>query len=189
MSITQEAGASTEVVPALSFKERLAQRRKELEANTTFEIEVPGYDGLWARYRTLGHEENRLIGLGIEKEIAEMGLEDDKAQATGERLTAAGVLAEACIELLEFKGRDDQRRPIFQSTGYRWTGQAARDLFDVDIPPGVDARTALGFIFPYPRDMLLALMFNQYMEQASGYLPEMEQQLMGESQAPSGPTT
>src|SRR5690349_13080998 len=121
MSVTEETGASAEVVPAPSFKERLAQRRRELESNTTFELEVPGYDGLWARYRPLGYEEVRAIGLRIEKDVASMGMNGDEAQVMGERLTAAETLAEACVELLEAKGAG-----VFETTGYRWTWQAAR---------------------------------------------------------------
>ncbi len=189
MSVTEQTGASTEAASAPSFKERLAQRRKELAEATNFEIEVPGYDGLWARYRVLGHEENRLIGLGVEERVAEMGLEGNAAQATGERLTAAEVLAEACIELLEYKGRDKQHKPIYESTGYRWTWQAAQDLFGVDLPAGVEMKDVLGYIFPYPRDILMVLMFNEYMERSMGYLPEVDGLMQGESPAASAATT
>ncbi len=189
MAVVDEPGTSTEVVPAASFKERLARRRRELEADTTFELKVPGYDDLWARCRALGAEEMRLIGLRIEGEVAEMGLEPEEAQARGERLTAAESLSEACIELLEFKGLNDQQRPIFESTGYRFTWQAARDLFGVDLPEGVSARTAVEFIFPYPRDMLMLMMSSDYMERSLGFLPEIDKVLSGESPAASAATT
>jgi hypothetical protein len=182
MSTTdEEAGTSVEVTPALTFKQRLAQRRKELEADATFELEVNGYPGLWARYRILGYEEIRDIGIRIEGEVT--------SQSAGERLTAATTLAEACLELLELKGYDDKGKPILEGMGFKWTAMAARELFDVELPDGVVARDAIMAIFPYPRDMLMMQHFENYLEQGMGYIPEIERVLQGESRAASAATT
>ena len=178
-----DGNGSVPAASAPTLKERLAKRRRELEQNTTFELPVLGYeaDGLWARYRALGYAETRAIGLRIEGETND--------QASGERLTAAETLAEACVELLEITGTDDEGKPTFQSLGYRWTAQAAREFFDIDLPEGVVARDAITYIFPYPRDILMMKHFDDYISAAMGFLPEIEQILMGESRAPSGATT
>lgn len=176
-----EAGAPIGVVPALTFKQRLSQRRKELEADATFAIEVNGYPDLWARYKILGFEEVRGIGLRVEAEV------DD--QVTGERLTAATSLAEACIELCEYKGRDDKGAPILEGTGFKWTAAAARELFEVELPEGVVARDAVLAIFPYPRDMLMMQHFEDYLTEGMGFIPEIEAILSGESRAASAATT
>lgn len=181
MSTIEEPGATTQAVPALTFKERLAQRRRELESNANFEIAVPGYQDLWARYRVLGYEEIRGIGVRVEEET------DDSISR--ERLTAASTLAEACVELLELKGRDHANKPVFESTGCRWSATAARDFFEVDLPEGVVARDAVMAIFPYPRDMLMMSHFEDYLAESMGYLPELEKVLQGESPAASAATT
>jgi hypothetical protein len=161
-----------------SLKERLARKRRELEENTTFEIPVPGYEkeGLWARYRALGFEDVRNIGIRIEGETSD--------QVTGERLTAAETLTEACIELLEFQGYGPDGQPKFDELGYRWTAAAGRDLFGIDIPDGVTARDAIMMVFPYPRDLLMTNHFQGYLEASMGYLPQMEEIMRGESAAP-----
>lgn len=169
------------VLPIMSFKQKLALRRKELEADATFELPVPGYEDLWARYKALGYEEVRSIGLRVEEET------DD--QVTGERLTAAATLAEACVDLLEFKGLDEHRKPTFENLGCRWSWQAGRDLFELDIPEGVAARDVLTMIFPYPRDMLMMNHFEEYLASAMGYLPEIEKILLGESKGRSDVTS
>lgn len=177
----EEQAPTVSSVPPVSFKDRLARRRQELESDAVFEMPVPGYDDLWARYRVLGYEEIRNVGLRVEAETRE--------QVAGERLTAAATLAEANIDLLEYKGQDDQGRPIFEALGYRWSWRAAQDLFGVENAEGMTARDALLHIFPYPRDMLLANHFQEYLELGMSFLPRIEEVLQGESRAPLGPTT
>lgn len=179
MSFTDNVSVAVAAAP--SFKEKLAQRRKELEENTSFEMAVPGYENLWARYRVLGYEDMRSLGLAIETEV--------ENQAAGERLTAAATLLRACDELLEFQGPDAQGKPIFASLGCRWSLYAARELFGLELPDGVEDREALLQIFPYPRDMLLVTHFNDYVEMGMGYLPQIEEALMGESPAASAATS
>lgn len=181
MSTTEQMGTD-QSVPSLSFKARLAERRKELTENTVVDIQVPVYDNLWARYRILGYEEIRGIGMRVEQET------DDAV--TAERLTAATTLAEACIELLEFKGKDPQGKPIFEQTGYSWGASVARDLFEIEgIPEGVPKRDALIAIFPYPRDLPMMTHFEEYLREGQTFLPEIEEVLQGESLAASAPTT
>lgn len=183
MSITTHPGMSHNGVPELTFKERLRARRKSLVDNVVFEMPIPGYekDGLWGRYRVLGYEEIRGISVRVEGET------DDPI--TVERLTAAVTLVESCEELLELTGNDDNGKPIFQSTGYRWSPAAASELFDVHLPDGVAQRDAIMQIFPYPRDILMMKHFEDYLGASMGYLPEIEEVLQGESQAASAPTT
>lgn len=180
MSITNDTGTPVRVVP-LTFKERLAQRRRELESDATFELEVPGYEDLWARYRVLGYEEIRGIGLRVEDET------DDTV--TAERLTAAGTLAEACIELLEFKGTDDNNKPIFESTGGKWSASTVREYFEINLPDGVAAREAVLAVFPYPRDLLMMTHSQEYLEEAMEYVPKLERVMQGESRGATAPTT
>ncbi len=180
MSIAEGDVETTAVQPDVSFQQKLARRRQELEQVTTFELQVPGYEDLWARYRALGYEDVRAIGLKIEEELGNQG-DPVATQITGERLTAAATLAEACIDLLQYKGRDDQGKPIFQVLGYRWSEKAGRELFELDIPEGVAAREVLTMVFPYPRDMLMMTHNQEYLEESMGYLPQIEELLMGES--------
>ncbi len=178
---TTKAGAGTSVAPASTFKQRLAQRRKELEADAIFPLEVAGYPDLWANYRILGFEEIRGIGLRVEEETPDL--------ITRERLTAATTLAEACVELFEFKGTDDEGKPILEKMGYRWSAESARELFDVELPEGVNAREALMAIFPYPRDLLMMQHFEDYLSKGMGYVPEIEALLSRELKEPSAPTS
>lgn len=164
---------ATTITPPITFKERLAQRRKELEASSTFDLPVIGYDDLWVRYRCLGYEETRAIGMRVEEETQD--------QAAGERLTAAAVMAEACTELFECTGKDDHGKPILVGLGYRWTQKAAADLFGVYLPEGVTARDALLAIYPYPRDTLMMRHWQDYLENSLQFLPELEEVLRGES--------
>ncbi len=171
-------------LPATSFKERLAQRRKELEAKTSVVLAVPGYEhlGLYARYRVLGYEDIREIGLRQETEAM--------TQTEGERNTAAQTLADACEDLMEKTGEDEEGRPIFQTLGYRWSAKAASDLFEVDnLPEGALAVTAVKAIFPYPHDMLMMRHFQEYLADADLGIGEMEGQILGESQVPSAGTS
>lgn len=183
MSVTQEeTQISTEAQSGGSLKERLSRARRELEENTTFELPVAGYEkeGLWARYRALGFSDVRAIGQRLEEETTD--------QIEGERLTAAATLSEACVQLLEYKGVGADGKPAFEELGYRWSAAAARDLFGVEVPDGVDMRDAVMMVFPYPRDLLMTNHFQAYLEASMGYLPQIEEILRGESQAPSGAT-
>lgn len=180
MTVTQNESGLASELPASSLKERLAKRRKELESEANFELPVPGYDGLWARYRVLGYEEIRGIGLRIEEEAAD--------QTSAERLTAAETLAEACIELLEHVGADDRGKPVFESLGKRWSAATVNEFFGASLPDGVIARDAVLAVFPYPRDMLMMSHFQEYMEEGMKYLPEIEQAMQGESRAASAAT-
>lgn len=183
MSITEQPGTDAPAeVPELSFKQRLAKRRKELEDTTSIQIRVPGYEDLWARYRVLGYEESRDIARRVEEEAA-------GDMTTMERLNAATMLAEACEELLEYKGLDAERKPVFEATGFRWSAAAARDLFESEVPDGAIARDAVMAIFPYPRDMLMMTHYEEYIGEAMGFLPEIERILQGESSAASAQTT
>lgn len=184
MSITtdQPGTAVSTDVPDLTFKQRLAQRRKELEDTTSIDIQVPGYENLYARYRVLGYEEGRDIARRVTEEA-------DGNMTTIERLNAASSLAEACEELLEYKGRDPEGKPVFESTGYRWGAPAARDLFDANLPDGAIARDAVMAVFPYPRDTLMMTHYETYLGEAMGFLPEIERILQGESLAASAVTT
>lgn len=180
MAVTDEAGASVEVAPALTFKERLAKRRKELESDVTFEIEVPGYEDLWSRYRVLGYDEIRNIGMKVADEGGDA--------IYRERMNAAATLAEACVELLEFRGYENGK-PVYESTGYKWSAEAARDLFQVPLPDGVANKDAIIQIFPYPRDMLMMKHFEDYLAEGMGFLPEIEETLQRELPGASAATT
>ena len=186
MSLLEEAAAAnlTRIanIPD-SFKAGLSQRRKDLQANTTFDMPVPGYDdlALWVRYRVLGFEDLKAIGLEIESETSD--------QTLGERLTASQTLVAACEDLLHYKGRDSQSKPILASLGYQWGLSAARDLFEVELPEGVADREALLEIFPYPRDMLLVTHFNDYVEMGMSYLPSIDEVIQGESRAAPAATS
>jgi hypothetical protein len=169
------------IVPATSFKERLARRRRELEAAHPFVLEVPGYEDLYARYRVLGFEDIRGIGTRVEKETSD--------QAHGERLTAAETLAIACEGLLERRGTDDSDQPIYHELGHVWDVAGVRELFEVDLPDFAAQRDAVMAVFPAPRDMLMMKHFNEYLEQAMGYLPEIEELLAGEPGGPSAGTS
>lgn len=172
---SQQPDSREVAIPVASFKERLVQRRRELEQNTTFELPVPGYADLYAMYRALGFEEIRAIGLRIEEETSD--------QVTGERLTAAETLSDACIELMERKADDPNGKPVLEGLGYRWSAAAARELFGVELPDGVVARDAIQKIFPYPRDMLMMTHFQDYLTESMGFLPQIEEILRGESPA------
>lgn len=176
-----EKPPGAEIVPALSFKQQLSQRRKELENAASFELEIPGYKDFWARYRPLGYEEVRAIGLRVEQETAD--------QAAGERLVAAETLAEACVDLLHLKSVDDESKPIFEQLGYRWSWEAGRDLFDLSVPEGTYARDVVTMVFPYPRDMLMMRHFQDFLAESMGFLPEIEEILMGESRGRSDGTS
>ena len=165
------------VIPAASFKDRLAQKRRELVEKSVFELAVPGYEelGLYARYRVLGYTDVRQMGLRNEGEA--------QTTAEGERNTAADVLAEACVGLLEKTGVDEEGKPVFTELGYRWTANAARDLFGIELPEGVLDRTAIQSIFPYPHDMPMMRHFNDYMTEADMGNENIEETLLGESPA------
>jgi hypothetical protein len=181
MTTIDDAGVTSMAAPALTFKERLARARKELEADAVFDLEVPWYPDLWATYRVLGFEEIRSVGIRVEAETQD--------QVTAERLTAAQTLAESCLELKEFRGYDDKGKPILEGTGYRWSAAAARELFGVELPEGVEAPDAVIAIFPYPRDMLMMNHFQEYLAAGMSYMPEIERVLQGESPAASAATT
>lgn len=170
------------VVPEVSVKGRFAARRRELQSKTVLDpLAVPGYDGLYARYRILGYEDMREIGLRNEEEAPSI--------AEGEKWTAADTLVDACVDLMEPIGKDDEGRLIFQSLSYRWTAQAARDLFETEVPEDATGREALLSVFPYPQDMLLMTHFQEYVTDANlAGINDLEPRLMGESRAASEPT-
>jgi hypothetical protein len=181
------AGETSSHPIPLSFKERLKQQRRALEEDTTFTLPIPYYKDLYARYRVVGFEEMRAIGLRVEKEATD--------QLSGEKLTAAETLAEACEALLERTGEDSDGKPILepvtneQGHGYRWGAPAARDLFDVAVLDGTAARDAIMRIFPVPRDMLLMSHFEDFLAEGMGYLPQIEEILRGESPGALAATT
>lgn len=171
------------IVPAASFEERLARRRKEKLAKAFFELPVSGYEslGLWARYRVLGYDDVRTIGLRNEEEAVSV--------SASERATAADVLTEACLTLLEKTGVDESGKLTFRELNYRWSAAAARDLFDVDdLPEGTPDAAAIQTIFAPPHDMPMMTHFQQYMERADMGIGEVEGSFMGESRAGSEET-
>lgn len=156
-----------------TLKERLAARREDLQHERDVVLPIPGYEDMLAgRYRVLSYRELRRIGKrnqGLE------GTED------GELILAADTLIEACSELLEVK--DDG---AYASTGQRWNANGVRELFGADLPEGATARDAIFHVFP-PTQTELMLHFNDYDEHLKQVVSEVDDKLVGESEARSEP--
>ena len=159
-----------------SLRERLAARRRELTEERTFLLAVPGYEdlGLYARYKSLPYEALRAIVKRHERTMD---------TAAGELALACDVLIHACIELVE--KRDDDS---YQSLGFRWGPEAAKELFQIDLPEGATVRNAIQEIFA-GRSMSLILHYREYDEQMGTTVAEVDDAQVGESAASSDQTS
>lgn len=163
---------------AISLKDKVAARRRQLEQTNTITLPIPGYEDLLAaRYKPLGFEPTMKIVERNEK----LGTADQVVA------NAADSLVVACEEILEIVGEDDNG-PIYQSTGHKWTTNGVREIFDVDLPDGTTARDAILAAMPGPAGvgdaMNLTLHYAAYTNAMGANNDTFRKALQGES-APS----
>lgn len=155
-----------------SLRDRIARRKRELEQQPehTIILPVPRFeDILSVQYRPLEY-----------REMFRIETRHEKRPDGAERLlfVAADKLVNACERLVEPAGAD-----TYKDTGHRWSVEAARDLFDIDLPEKTTARQALIAIFD--DEELLIRHASDYEEQRRAIHPRLEEKLTGESEASS----
>lgn len=156
-----------------SLKEKLAARRAQLQSERTHVFPIPGYEDLIAaRYKSLDY-----------KALRKIGNRNAKLEGTsdGELANYADTLINACVELLRVDGDDPEKYPSLRDSGNvaRWDDQTVREFFDPDLPTGTSARQAILAAIPGTQ---LALHFQRYDEWLSDVVPEIQEQMRGESE-------
>lgn len=167
MSITEEPQQDTPTTGG-SLRDRIAQRRLELQQERSFVLPISGYEDLLAaHYRVMSYSEFRKIGRRHEA-IANT--------TEGELTVFADTLINACLELLEIQDGD------YVSTGKKWSVDAVRDLFGVDLPSDATVRQAVRQALT---DTDLALHYRAYDLKADSVGPGVEDAVVGEAVAVS----
>jgi hypothetical protein len=123
--------------PAGSLSARVAQRRAERERKRSEILTIPvvGFEDLLAAsYRRLSFEQkggivHRHDGIGSDTNV--------------EIAAAADFLINACTDLLEVTGEDENGKPTYQSLGKRWTTASIANLFEMEFTLNTSVRTAM----------------------------------------------
>lgn len=160
----------TQEVAAGSLQDRIARRQREIEQapEHTIVIPVPDFEDILAvQYRTLDYREMMIIEARQEK---------NKDDAERILFVAADKLIKACIRLVEPTGTDE-----YTETGYKWSLDAARDLFGKDLPNGTSARQAL--IACFKDEETLVMHAGAWAEQREKVRARVESEVSGESSA------
>lgn len=159
--------------PAGSLSSRIAARRAERDRKRKELLTIPvnGYEDLFAAiYRRLPFEERGDVAK------KHPGIGDDTTDEVG---AAADTLINACQDVLEVVGKDEQGKPMYQSLGKRWTSSSIAELFELELAPKTTARQAM--LTAFDSDDLMDH-FLEYVRQMGLIDAQDTEELPGESE-------